>query len=59
MNENPKIANQIMTIGALWKELWEQYGKQWDDPKKKEEFIKSILQKIRKEADEIELDLQK
>ena len=35
MNENPKVANQIMTIGALWKELWEQYGKQWDDQRKR------------------------
>lgn len=58
MKETPQIANNIMKIGAQWKELWEQYGKDWEDKRKKEEYIMQLLSKIKKNIINLEKDLQ-
>ena len=47
-----------MSLRNLSKELWEQYGKIWDNKDKKKDYLHKILLEIKQEADKIEKDLK-
>lgn len=58
MSKEEKVATRIMSLRNLSKELWEQYGKIWDNKDKKKDYLHKILLEIKQEADKIEKDLK-